>query len=153
MDGTSTLGKRRPSLNQLDNDPTAKRIGQQLRADLDLQQDLLRSMTTYRRALEAVAEASESVAQVIGRLQINTLTAHSALKEVRQQLDMPPVEAAAADKHKQLSLALQQMVKFHTMQTNQQLELANAIVYEFDRPLQLNMDSMRPALAVGGLNF
>ena len=135
------------STMKLSDTEIAKRLGQYLRTDLELEQELVKNMSSYRTALETLAQTSENLAHTVGKLAMHTMTSQSFIREYRTEHGDEP-DARWDNKQKQLSAALQQIIKFHKMLSNQQLVVANVSVYDFDRPLQLNMDSFKITVAV-----
>ncbi|KAI3633638.1 hypothetical protein MIR68_008585 [Amoeboaphelidium protococcarum] len=134
-------------IKQADLDSIHKRLYNQLKSNAETQQELIKALSLYRLTLEHLASASDKVARTAGKLALGTATSFDLQKE----LDNVSIHSSAVNeenelKQRNLSAALQQVVKFHTVMSAQQANVANSLINDFEHPVQLNLQRYRDTI-------
>jgi hypothetical protein len=128
-------------------DAMQRKISNLMKQNMDTQADLLKVYGTYREAVENLAQASDGIAQHVSKMAMTIINAHNLHREYRA-LQGNGLSAEQDTKQKQLSAALQQIVKFHTVMSVHQQMVANTVLRDFDRPISVNLDKYRDVAAV-----
>ncbi len=142
--------QRRPSgskISKSDFEACQRKISTQMKQNVEIQNELLKAVTTYRQSIETFSKASEKLSQVAGKLAVSTMSAFQINKDYHALIEMPiPVESEM--KQRNLSLALQQVVKFHTLLSIQQSSVVSTVINEFERPIQSNLEKYKEVVNV-----
>jgi hypothetical protein len=134
--------------SKADLESLLKRVGNEMKLNAEVQQELLKATTQYKHAVESLAAASDKIAQICGKLAVNTMSAFQTSKEYRMATGSMTVASSEAEtKQKNLNLALQQVVKFHTLLAQQQQNVSHSLYVDFERPIQTNLASFKEVIA------
>lgn len=127
-------------------------VTKQMQENITVQSELLKSIQVFRNCSEQMAQASDAIANAVSKTALVTMTSHQTLKEFRR-LRGETVSDEEDVKQKKLSAALQQIVKFQTLLSNQQQLVSNALSLEFERPILLNTEKYRQVSATWSRDY
>ena len=129
-------------LTNTDFEQFQKSVSDQMRQQVLIQTELLKSVASYRLALENMASASDDLAQAVGKLAVSSISSFQTNKEYHALIGVElPLDSET--KQRNLSLALKQFVKYHSFLSQQHHGVSVAMSSEFERPIQINLDKFR----------
>jgi hypothetical protein len=142
--------QRRPSgskISKTDFEACQRKISLQMKQNVEIQAELLKAVSSYRQSIETFSKASEKLSQVAGKLAVSTMSAFQINKEYHALIDLP-ISMDSEVKQRNLSLALQQVVKFHTLLAIQQSTVVSTVVNDFEKPIQSNLEKYKEVVSV-----